>query len=432
MSEFTQLDEHLYRNLDLLQGQVSALLDTLSRLEETGDTITQGHKKRLFQLRKKKSNVSTVSGSSSSGRNSNTVGPDRASPVMPAALSAQELADVESQPGGGGGGGSLAGMASLSNSNQSLNTLASSAGTLSGRPTSFPGGDVTLLRSALRGPPAAGDVNGASVSSSSTREEVIQQVQDMQADLSSMTQGYLRHRDQLKQLIDTEAKAGSLQQPQVAVVASLRQSLNAAMAQNAQLRTRLARIHAESDLGELPSLAAAVGTAEYSAAGGGSLVRGINNSLSYSSSCISEFFDAREYAEDSAGDTDDDVSSTDFSDTAGESGADEDEEEEDAIFMEPMATASAGTEHGGGEKVGGGGTVVLTGRRRTLPVPKTDTEGVNLWNLLCKNIGGLISSYRTYVPYLIAHRIFLFHKLLEIVGTIEYCKSKYGTTPWCV
>jgi hypothetical protein len=298
---------------------------------------------------------------------------------------------------------------------------------LSGRPTSFPGGDVTLLRSALRGPPAAGDVNGASVSS--TREEVIQQVQDMQADLSSMTQGYLRHRDQLKQLIDAEAKAGSLQQPQVAVVASLRQSLNAAMAQNAQLRTRLARIHAESDLGELPSLAAAVGTAEYSA-GGGSLVRGINNSLSYSSSCISEFFDAREYAEDSAGDTDDDVSSTDFSDTAGESGADEDEEEEeDAIFLEPMAAASGGAEHGGGgggEKVGGGGTVVLTGRRRTLPVPKTDTEGVNLWNLLCKNIGGLISSCRTYVPYLIAHRIYLFQNLLETVGTTRTVSSGTG------
>ena len=25
--------------------------------------------------------------------------------------------------------------------------------------------------------------------------------------------------------------------------------------------------------------------------------------------------------------------------------------------------------------------------RRQLPVPKTETEGVNLWNLLCKNIG---------------------------------------------
>ena len=29
----------------------------------------------------------------------------------------------------------------------------------------------------------------------------------------------------------------------------------------------------------------------------------------------------------------------------------------------------------------------MTGRRQSLPVPKTDTEGINLWNLLCKNIG---------------------------------------------
>ena len=31
--------------------------------------------------------------------------------------------------------------------------------------------------------------------------------------------------------------------------------------------------------------------------------------------------------------------------------------------------------------------MTMTGRRHTLPVPKTETEGVNLWNLLCKNIG---------------------------------------------
>jgi hypothetical protein len=29
----------------------------------------------------------------------------------------------------------------------------------------------------------------------------------------------------------------------------------------------------------------------------------------------------------------------------------------------------------------------MTGRRQSLPAPKADTEGVNLWNLLCKNIG---------------------------------------------
>ena len=30
---------------------------------------------------------------------------------------------------------------------------------------------------------------------------------------------------------------------------------------------------------------------------------------------------------------------------------------------------------------------IILNSRRQLPVPKTETEGVNLWNLLCKNIG---------------------------------------------
>jgi hypothetical protein len=29
----------------------------------------------------------------------------------------------------------------------------------------------------------------------------------------------------------------------------------------------------------------------------------------------------------------------------------------------------------------------MTGRRTKLPAPKPDTEGLSLWNLLCKNIG---------------------------------------------
>lgn len=29
----------------------------------------------------------------------------------------------------------------------------------------------------------------------------------------------------------------------------------------------------------------------------------------------------------------------------------------------------------------------MTGRRTKLPCPKPDTEGLSLWNLLCKNIG---------------------------------------------
>jgi len=36
---------------------------------------------------------------------------------------------------------------------------------------------------------------------------------------------------------------------------------------------------------------------------------------------------------------------------------------------------------------GSGDTRNMTGRRTKLPCPKPDTEGLSLWNLLCKNIG---------------------------------------------
>ena len=75
----------------------------------------------------------------------------------------------------------------------------------------------------------------------------------------------------------------------------------------------------------------------------------LNSSMSISS-CV--FFDALDYT-----DSDD---------------------EESAVFQEAVTNQSPV----GGLLAQGG-----TGRRRELPVSKTETEGVNLWNLLSKNIG---------------------------------------------
>ena len=58
------------------------------------------------------------------------------------------------------------------------------------------------------------------------------------------------------------------------------------------------------------------------------------------------------------------------------------DDEESAIFQEAVTNQSPV----GGLLAQGG-----TGRRRELPTIKTETEGVNLWNLLCKNIGNDIS-----------------------------------------
>ncbi|QQP55997.1 Oxysterol-binding protein, partial [Caligus rogercresseyi] len=116
---------------------------------------------------------------------------------------------------------------------------------------------------------------------------------------------------------------------------------------------------------------------------------GMNHSLSYSSSCISEFFDAREYTsdnepseyssdEDSLGSADESTTTT--SDEEEEAATDKirifpDEKSKSSSRLLLPVAAEASTETN------------LTGRRVKLPVPKADTEGLNLWNLLCKNIG---------------------------------------------
>merc|ERR1719193_1025506 len=196
---------------------------------------------------------------------------------------------------------SLSGMSQLSNSNPSLNTM--------GRPVSLPA-DGSLIKMLK---PASTTQDGYS------KEDVIQLAHDIQNDIINMVEQYNKQRSNIKMLLDSESKSNSLQHPQVGLIASLRQSLNSTLQQNSVLRNKLFRIHAESDFGELPLLNAPPES---------TLTRGLNGSLSFSSSCISEFFDAREYA-DSGEDTDDDLSDSDISDTA-ESGT----EEDDTIFME--------------------------------------------------------------------------------------------------
>ena len=338
LAELNRLDENVSAHVEHMNNQLTSLIDMVGKLEDAEHT---GTKKRLFQLRKKKSSgqSSSASGSKPSSAGSER---DRASPVM-STISSQDI-DMDQLSG------SLAGMAQLSNSNPSLNSISSS-----GRPVSLPA-DGSLLRVP----------RGVSAQEGNSKEDILQHAQDIIADLGNMNGRYTKQRDLLKLMIENESKTNSLQ-PQVGLIASLRQSLNTTLQQNTMLRSKLARIHAESDLGDIPTMSMPQDS---------TLTRGINGSLSYSSSCISEFFDAREYA-DSGEETDDDISDSDLSDTA-ESGT----EEDDNMFLE--ATASTITPDESQEKVC---TMTMTGRRHTLPVPKTETEGVNLWNLLCKNIG---------------------------------------------
>eukprot|EP00090_Calanus_glacialis_P045445 TRINITY_DN8436_c0_g1_i1.p1 TRINITY_DN8436_c0_g1~~TRINITY_DN8436_c0_g1_i1.p1 ORF type:complete len:909 (+),score=338.09 TRINITY_DN8436_c0_g1_i1:70-2796(+) len=325
LAEMSQQDESLVTHLQQISGQLGVLMDCLSKVE--GEHTSSGMKK-LFHLRKKKSSGPSTRGQSSTGS-------DRASPV-------EGEADLISSS-------SLAGMSSLSNSNPSLASLSL------GRPISFPGAE---------GSGGKGQGGG--------KEEALTIAMEMQADLANISKDYLQKRDHIKMLVESDSK-GSSMQPNMAVLASLRQSLRTAQEQNHVLRTRLARIHAESDVSELPAVPTMPDTA--------TLPRGMNGTLSYSSSCMSEFFDAREYA-NSGEDTEEEEASDEESRS--------ETEEDDAMFQE--AVTSRNQSPTGGDLIqpsvlAQGDTGTLTGRRRELPVPKTETEGVNLWNLLCKNIG---------------------------------------------
>jgi len=358
ISEFSQLDESISAHMEHMDKQLYSLVDMIQRLEDL-ETLNPQRRKGLFpQIRKKKSasasNSSTLTNSSgTSGRSchsasststiSTVVKSDRSSPV-PSSVSSQDTEEdcLVGSP--------------LSGSNPSLNSVSSMyGGAARARPVST---DAQFPRTQSR------------MVESCSKEDVVQLANNIQTDLTSMKDRYRKQRDHIRQLLDSETKSNSLQ-PQFTLISSLRQSLNMCLQQNSSLRSKLARIHAESEISDLPVLAAPQEA---------TLTRGINGSLSFSSSCMSEFFDAREY-NDTDEDTDDDISDDDICDT-NESGT----EEDDNIYQEADSSICTETEINVSES-----TLEMeslsTGRRRTLPVPKTDTEGVNLWNLLRKNIG---------------------------------------------
>jgi len=378
-AEFAELDESINAHMEHMNNQLSALVDMVGKLE---DAEQSGQKKRLFNLRKKKSSgQSSLSNSKPSSAGSDK---DRASPVM-STISSQDI-DADHLAG------NLATLSAMSNSNPSLNTLVSTGG----RPISLPA-DGSLLRF------------GKSSQEGNSKEDVVQHAHDIQNDLCNMMDRYRKQRDHIKMILENESKTNSLQ-AQVGLVASLRQSLNTTLQQNTVLRNKLARIHAESELGDI-----AAPTAPQDS----TLTRGMNGSLSYSSSCISEFFDAREYA-DSGEDSDDDgMSDSDVSDTA-ESGT----EEDDTMFLEATASTISSEE----ESRDSVGQMALTGRRRTLPVPKTETEGVNLWNLLRKNIGKDLS--KISMPVTLNEPLSTLQRLCEELEYTELLeKAVHGETP---
>jgi len=357
LSEMAQQDEALSGQIQQISGQLGLMMDCLSKLEG-GDHTSSGMKK-LLKLRKKKSNGKCERAS---------VHSDRASPV-------ESEADL-----------TLTAMSNLSNSNPSLASLSLS------RPTGNPVSDIKR----------------------DMKEEALNLAMEIQGDLATMQKDYRQKRDHIRQLLESESKGSSLQ-PSMAVMASLRQSLRQVQEQNSNLKSRLARIHAESDVSEMPAVQPVVET--------NTLPRGLNNTLSYSTSCMSEFFDARDYW--AGEDTEEEEEELDYESDASKS----DTEEDEAALQE--ASSSPCCEEPGGATVSlpaSGSVDTFTGRRRELPVTITEMEGVNLWNLLCKNIGKDLS--KISMPVTLNEPLSTLQRLCE---ELEYSdlvdKATAATTP---
>ncbi|XP_044743181.1 oxysterol-binding protein-related protein 6-like isoform X3 [Chrysoperla carnea] len=229
------------------------------------------------------------------------------------------------------------------------------------------------------------------------KEDYGKVAKDVYRSLKNVLFSLTTERNRLKSAIEAESSSTTVN-PNAAslnsVVASLRSSLNQALQQNQEMRNRIAKIHENSDLSDLSSIGPA-----------SEVCRQLNQSLSYSSSCVSgsEFYDAEDVisnvvtppdgpsrpSDDEIGDTLDlepeVVVPCDGSDTSSEAGSIT--SEEGSVSSE---NSEIGTEYNAAHSLNerGESTVqCMTGRRTRLPVPRPDTEGLSLWNLLCKNIG---------------------------------------------
>ncbi|XP_037776656.1 oxysterol-binding protein-related protein 6-like [Penaeus monodon] len=195
---------------------------------------------------------------------------------------------------------------------------------------------------------------------SSTREDFTILAKEVVSQLGQLLRGIQTEREKLRQALESESNLLASHNT-TAIIAALRNSLNQALQQNAELRGRLARIHADSDLSDIsvpPSVSEL-------------LHKSLHTSLSYeSSSCFSasEYFDAADAFSDVGG-----------TDTSSEASSD------NSSFT--SEASDAGTDaHPSAAEIEEDGKC-FTGRRTRLPAPKPLTEDFSVWNFLYKNIG---------------------------------------------
>ncbi|KAF4520674.1 hypothetical protein B566_EDAN006350 [Ephemera danica] len=276
--------------------------------------------------------------------------------------------------------GWLAQMSQLSSSNPSLPSAVLAAA----RPQSLSGAEHLLT--------LGSSISGDSCRLSTTpdhhcREDFAILAKDIMINLKEATQSLLTERDRLKQAVELDGGVllghGSTGATNSAIVASLRAALSSALQQNNDLKNRLNRIHENSDLSDVSSIAHS------------EQVKSLQQSLSYSSSCLSasEFYDAQESQGGQAeGEISETSSEASLSSEEGSVTSENSELGTDCTPAQSTATTTAAlwldtklwlaavVEEEEALKC-------LTGRRTKLPAPRPDLEGLSLWNLLCKNIG---------------------------------------------
>lgn len=187
------------------------------------------------------------------------------------------------------------------------------------------------------------------------------------------------------------------------VIASLQSSLHQALAENADMKAKLNKIHDDSDLKGLTSILDAsnnnhIADSNHNAEGSITIAintdtetetateeedetdeptlvhQPIGNSKSYESCSvlsISEYFDAAEKLSTCSTSSDDDDDGSLATDVSEDDGVDYANAQERKLLS---------------------GQASGTGRRSKLPAPKPDAGDVSLWGLLCKNIGKVINA----------------------------------------
>lgn len=181
--------------------------------------------------------------------------------------------------------------------------------------------------------------------------------------LKSLVRMVSTERDRLKQALEQNVMA----QNNSNNINSLKESMAELLRQNADLRARLSRIHADSMIPEnttgvvltspLPSPGDKEGTEHNT----------LTQSFSAESCSMSEYYDAPEAIE----------SQSDTTSEASDEPSSEISDEGNETDYNSKISVSEGELS----------QTFQTGRRSKLPVPRPDTGDVSLWNLLCKNIG---------------------------------------------